>query len=110
MAWAAGVSRSSSALGLLLSLTVARCSTIKRGNNSGPPRTLAHWQRTALWKIDWRMELRDQTTRSGRTVAADCRAPAKSGRGRRPVQFAQPQKIAVVELSSPATVPIKRAL
>jgi hypothetical protein len=35
---------------------------------------------------------------------------AGSGKGRRPVQFAQPQKIAVVELSNPATVPIVRGL
>jgi hypothetical protein len=36
--------------------------------------------------------------------------PATSGRGSFPVQFAQPRKIAVVELNSPATVPIKRGL
>ena len=35
---------------------------------------------------------------------------AKSGRGRRPDQLAQPQKIAVVELNRPATVPMMRGL
>ena len=33
-----------------------------------------------------------------------------AGLGNRPVQFAQPQKIAVVELSRPAIVPIVRGL
>ena len=36
------------------------------------------------------------------------RLAARSGSGRRPVKWAQPQNIAVVELSAPATAPMVR--
>src|ERR1700691_5591773 len=36
--------------------------------------------------------------------------PATAGSGNRPAQFAQPQKIAVVELSSPLQAPMVRGL
>ena len=50
------------------------------------------------------------TTGSPCTSTSLASMPTGSGFGRRPVQLAQPQKIAVAELSTPATAPMSRGL